>query len=363
MSGVILYILLVLLAVVVLAALAFIGLYFKRILTIGSIKQITDYKDGYNLYSMDIRYDYSLDDIIDYGITDDETMFDAILKESLPLIPVKLKAPYYGCTAFNLTDTDGNVHMGRNYDFSKDTSAMTVCCAPKDGYKSVAFAAIDNISANVPDESIAKKLATLTAPFICLDGINEKGVSIAVLILDSEPVRQNTGKPVISTTLAIRLVLDRAATTEEAVELLRSYDMFACSGRDYHFYINDASGDGRVVEYDIDSENRELIDTPAEAVTNFFIRYKEKVLPNQKNGIYGHGKERYDAVLEVLEAEKGNYTNDTVWKAMKAASQDPDPDDITSNTQWSVSYNNTDLTAEIAIRRNWEDVTRFGINN
>ena len=48
---------------------------------------------------------------------------------------------------------------------------------------------------------------------------------------------------------------------------------------------------------------------------------------------------------------------------MKAASQDPDPDDITSNTQWSVSYNNTDLTAEIAIRRNWEDVTRFGINN
>ena len=93
MSGVILYILLVLLAVVVLAALAFIGLYFKRILTIGSIKQITDYKDGYNLYSMDIRYDYSLDDIIDYGITDDETMFDAILKESLPLIPVKLKAP------------------------------------------------------------------------------------------------------------------------------------------------------------------------------------------------------------------------------------------------------------------------------
>ena len=87
------------------------------------------------------------------------------------------------------------------------------------------------------------------------------------------------------------------------------------------------------------------------------------MLPNQKNGIYGHGKERYDAVLEVLEAEKGNYTNDTVWKAMKAASQDPDPDDITSNTQWSVSYNNTDLTAEIAIRRNWEDVTRFGINN
>ena len=361
MAKVIKRILLVLLAIIVIAVAAFIGLYFTRILTVSSIERLTDYEDGYNLYSMDIKYDYSLDDIIDYGITDDQTMIDAILKESLPLIPAKINVPDYGCTSFTLTDTDGDVHMGRNYDFRKDTSAMMVYCTPKDGYKSVAFAALDNVSANVPDASTAKKLATLTSPFICLDGMNEKGVSISVLTLDSEPVRQNTGKPVIATTLAIRLVLDKAATTEEAVELLRSYDMFSSSGRDYHFYITDASGDGRVVEYDPESENREIIATPTEAITNFFIIHKDKVLPNQKNGIYGHGRERYDAVLKVLEEEKGNYTNDTVWNAMKAAAQDPSPDAITSNTQWSVSYNNTDLTAEIAIRRNWEDITSCSV--
>ncbi len=330
----ILIVLLAILAVVVFALLAFLGLYFTRIQTIGSIEQLTDYEDGYNLYRMDVKYDYNLDNIIDYGIQDDQTMIDAILKEALPLLPVKIKAPNFGCTVFCLTD-----------------------CAPKDGYKSIAFAALDNVSANVPDENIKKELASLTAPFICLDGMNEKGVSIAVLTLDSEPVHQNTGKPVISTTLAIRLVLDRAATTEEAVELLRSYDMFASSGRDYHFYITDASGDGRVIEYDINGEPRELIDTPSEAVTNFFIRHKDEVLPNQKNGIYGHGRERYDAVLEVLETEKGNYTDDTVWNAMKSAAQDPNPDNITSNTQWSISYNNTDLSADIAIRRHWSDVT------
>ena len=359
----ILIVLLAILAVVLSVVLAFLGVYFTRIQTIGSIEQLTDYEDGYNLYRMNIKYDYSLDDIIDYGITDDQTMIDAILKESLPLIPAKINVPDYGCTSFTLTDTDGDVHMGRNYDFRKNTSAMMVYCEPKDGYKSIAFAALDNVSANVPDASMAKKLATLTAPFICLDGMNEKGVSIAVLTLDSEPVRQNTGKPVISTTLAIRLVLDKAATTEEAVELLRGYDMFSSSGRDYHFYITDASGDGRVVEYDPDSETRELIATPTEAVTNFFIRYIDEVLPNQKNGIYGHGRERYDAVMEVLNDEKGSYTNNTVWNAMKAAAQNPDPDAITSNTQWSVSYNNTDLTADIAIRRNWEDITHFEIKN
>ena len=356
MNKVIKRVLIILLMIVVLAAAVFLGIYFTRIQTIGSIEQLTDYEDGYNLYRMDVKYDYSIENVINRGIEDDQMMIDSMLKEVLPLLPVKMKAPNFGCTSFSLTDTDGDVHMGRNYDFKSDTSAMLVYCTPKDGYKSVAVAALDNVSANVPDENIKKKLASLASPFICLDGINEKGVSISVLTLDSEPVRQNTGKPVISTTLAIRLVLDRAATTEEAVELLRSYDMYSSAGRDYHFYITDASGDGRVVEYDCESETRELVATPSEAVTNFFIIYKEKALPNQKNGIYGHGRERYDAVMKVLEEEKGNYTNDTVWKAMKSAAQSPNPGDVTSNTQWSVSYNNTDLTAEIAIRRNWEDI-------
>ena len=129
----ILIVLLAILAVVVFALLAFFGLYFTRIQTFSSIEQLTDYEDGYNLYSMDLQYDYNLDDIIDYGITDDQTMIDAILKEALPLLPVKIKAPNFGCTAFSLTDTDGDVHMGRNYDFRKDTSAMLVYCAPKNG--------------------------------------------------------------------------------------------------------------------------------------------------------------------------------------------------------------------------------------
>ena len=225
--------------------------------------------------------------------------------------------------------------MGRNYDFKNNTSAMLVYCAPKNGYRSVTTAALDNVSANAPDESTKMKLASLTAPYICLDGLNEKGVSIAVLTLDSDPVHQSTGKPAIA--------------------------MFASSGRDYHFYITDATGDGRVVEYDCESETRELVALPINAITNFYGIYKDKVLPNQKNGIYGHGRERYDAVLEVFDQQKDSPSNDTVWAALKAASQEPNPESITSNTQWSIAYNNTDLTAEIIIRRHWEDMTRYGL--
>lgn len=353
-------VLLVLLALVLVCVIAFCAFYWGRFRSIASIEKMTDYED-YNLYRMNIEYDYDLDALIARGITDNQSFIDAILKEALPLLPIHMEAPSFACSAFTLTDTDGDVHMGRNYDFSRDTSAMLVYCTPKYGYRSVALAALDNIGASTLENSLAKKVATLTAPFICLDGMNEKGVSIAVLTLDSEPTFQQTGKPAIATSTAIRLVLDRAATTQEAVELLESYDMFAVAGRDYHFYITDASGDGCVIEYDCEDPARPLVATRTDVLTNFFMLYKDQVLPNQKNGIYGHGRERYDAIEEVLASEP-EHTVATVWQALQAAAQDPNPEDVTSNTQWSLNYNNTDKTVEIVLRRHWNDHFTYDLN-
>lgn len=351
-----------LIALIILAVCVGGGLYFTRIKSIRSIRKLTDY-ETYNLYRMNIDYDYDLDRVIGRGVGDNQAMIDAILAESLPYLPIHMKAPNFGCSAFCTKGTDAHTLMGRNYDFKNDTSAMLVYCTPKDGYASVAFAALDNVSANQPEQSMAKKLAALTAPFICLDGMNEKGVSIAVLTLDSEPTSQNTGKPTIFTTLAIRLVLDRAATTQEAVDLLGQYDMFATSGRDYHFYITDASGDGRVVEYDCNSPERTMTVTPNRSVTNFFVMYQDEVLPNQKNGVYGHGRERYDAIEEILDANAGSITREIAWQALQAASQAPNPQDVTSNTQWSILYDNTALTAEIVIRRDWDTTTNYRLTD
>jgi predicted choloylglycine hydrolase len=216
--------------------------------TLDSVKKLTDYSD-FNLYKMDICYDYSIDKIIDRGIFDDESALGAILQEILP---------------------------------------------------------------------------------------------------------------VIATTLAIRLILDRASSTEEAVKLFEKYDMFASSGRDYHFYVTDSNGDGRVIEYDCNSDDRKLVVTKSPAVTNFFVMYKNFVKPYQKNDVYGHGRERYDKIINVLE-KNNSYTKETAWEALVSASQAPNPNDITSNTQWSIVYNNTNLTADISIRRDWNTVTKYSL--
>jgi choloylglycine hydrolase len=272
-----------------------------------------------------------------------------------------MKTQDFGCSSFCVTDTEGHAIMGRNYDFHADTSALMVCCAPKDGYKSVAMAALDNVHVQ-EISSTRDKLATLASPYICLDGMNEKGVSISILMVDSEPVAQATEKPDIFSTLAIRLVLDRTATTQEAVDMLRSYDMFAVSGGDYHFYVADASGDARILEYDCDSDTRELVDTPVRTTTNFYQLYIDRVLPNQRNGSYGHGKERYDRIEEILTANEGRYTKDIAWEAMAAAAQDGN-NEKKSKTQWSAVYDNTQLTADIAIRRNWGDITSYSLTD
>ena len=102
---------------------------------------------------------------------------------------------------------------------------------------------------------------------------------------------------------------------------------------------------------------------------NLMLETKVTAVEAKEDGIYVtmEGKkapaepQRYDAVLEVFDQQKDSPSNDTVWAALKAASQEPNPESITSNTQWSIAYNNTDLTAEIIIRRHWEDMTRYSL--
>lgn len=135
--------------------------------------------------------------------------------------------------------------------------------------------------------------------------------------------------------------------------------MFASGGRDYHFYITDASGDGRVVEYDCDDPARPLVDTPAAATTNFYALYPDRVKPNQRNGIYGHGRERYDTVLKILAQQKDVLSPLTVWDALRAVAQEPDSKDITSNTQWSICFHSSTLSADVALRRHWDNIFCF----
>lgn len=352
-----------------------------RKLTVKSITKDTDYAN-FNLFHMDVKYDYNLMKIINeiseynhptHPTLNDKILSEAIFKEAIG-ISGKIDFDSFGCTAFKMVDKNGIVRMGRNYDFKNDTSCMLVKCQPKGKYSSIAFAALDNIHANHLDKDF-EKIACLTAPFICLDGINSAGVSIAVLTLDSEPIFEHDDKKnTIATTLAIRAVLDEAGDADHAVEIFKRFNMYATGGRDYHFFILDASGKCYVVEYIYDEfGNRKFNATDKvesygrkeglRCVTNFFINYIDKVAPGKKNDIYGHGKDRYNDVLDIIDKYSDICGNDEAWEALKASAQLPG-DDATSNTQWSIVYKNISATnpfsdfnasAQIALKRDFRN--------
>ena len=127
-------------------------------------------------------------------------------------------------------------------------------------------------------ETFKEKIITLATPYAPLDGINEKGLTVAVLRIGDEPTNQDTGKVDIMTTTAIRLMLDKAADVEEALALLEQYDMHSSAGACYHFQISDARGKSVVVEY-VDNEYEVI---PAEnnyqMVTNFLLSDKNIIL-------------------------------------------------------------------------------------
>jgi len=327
----------------------------EKLKTMETIKKLSDYED-LNVYSMDIKYPYELDHLTPTGAVTTQQLMDLCIREVLPGESFSLTAPKYGCSVFSERLTGAGQVFGRNYDFKFDTSAMIVNCRPQDGYASIGTAALDNIKVDDPFASDENKALCLLSPFLCLDGVNEKGVGIGVLTLDSEPTVQNTGKRVLATTILIRLVLDRAASTQEAIDLIAGYDAYAVAGRDYHFFITDRSGDSRIVEYDCDDPERKMTVTPTNAATNFYVMYQDRVLPYQKNGSYGHGKERYDAIEKVIADNKDNISMDVAWEALKAAQQLPNPDDVTSNTQWSIVYELAEFRSNIVLHRHWDDV-------
>lgn len=327
--------------------------------TVASIRKLSDYADGYDLYSMEVFYAYDLDALIPTGAFEEDSLFEVLFDEAVPGIPMTIKSPKFGCTAFTLTAADGSVYMGRNYDWIEKTSVMMCYCHPENGYASVCFSALSHFGFTDPFASRENMLACLAAPLLPLDGMNEKGVSIAVLTLTSKPTKQNTGKPVLTPTVLIRLVLDRAASTEEAIELISRYDFYATAGIDYHFYITDASGNGVVVEWDCDDPDRSMVVTPVRTVTNYYAMYEDKFFPGQEVGRYGVGKTRRDKAEAVFEAAGGSTDKQTAWDGCIAAASIPRSDYPGSYTEWTVVYDLTGCSCEITLRHRWGEIFSF----
>ena len=335
------------------------------------------------IYEMTYTVDYKLDDAINFGI-DGQTKLTQFVGAYLmdDTSGKKMSLAYdAGCSAFAAPDkSTGDFLMGRNFDFNHwdkdsnriDIPVIVVHTAPKGGKKSVSF--VDGYFVGykkgfytAPKTDLSMLMAL---PYLLLDGINEDGFAISVLKLDGKPTRQtDASKKTVFTTVAMRMLLDRASTVKEATAMLDKYNM--CMDRDtasYHFFMADATGDYAIVEYtgkDVNIKNPTNMETlwqndTLRCVTNFYE--SPTMLNTEFGGDSHHGRDRYNNLRAGLLKHNYNLTSSQALELLKVVAQGPEGStSSTGYTQWSEVFNLTKRRLTMNILREWDKTFEFGI--
>ena len=341
--------------------------------------------DKGRIYEMNYTVDYKLDEALNAGIVGTTSLTRFVVTHLFDSIPsAKSVSLSYdaGCSAFACPDgTSGNFLMGRNFDFNHrdpDTKErvmiplIAVHTAPAGGKKSVSF--VDGQFVKYESGFYTKKgndLSMLMAlPYLLLDGINEDGFAVSVLKLDGLPTAQSDSpNKRIFTTVAMRMLLDRASTVKEAKEMLKDYSMYMdTDSASYHFFMADAKGDFAIVEYtnpdtQLNPNRMEALtgNDTLRCVTNFYVSPTMYATPHGMRHSL-HGKERYDSLRAGLLRHNYKMTPEEALGLLKVVAQGPDGyQGSTGFTQWSEVFNLSKKTVSMSILREWDKTFHFKV--
>jgi predicted choloylglycine hydrolase len=221
----------------------------NRLLTENSITNVV--KD---LYMVNYTNDYYLEDMLQKGSKDYAELYNYALSRygnlyDFNFFPQSSSA----CSVFNVLNSEKQYLFARNFD-NPDSPSFMIWTHPKNGYKSISFVLGLYLGMSNSQQIIKDRLLLL--PYAPLDGMNEKGLGIA--ILNTEVVinthQKNPNKIDLSSTIMIRGVLDNCETTEEAIQFFDKYNMHDINPDvSYHFFVTDSNGTSAVIEY-VDDE-------------------------------------------------------------------------------------------------------------
>ena len=341
--------------------------YFKKLWpTLSSLRRV-----GENIYLLDYQYDYDIDDLMQHGAASALKLLSYASRHILGG-GLKFKEGEFGggCSAFEAYNESGEYIMGRNFDYM-DGPCYVVWTHPKNAYASISMVDANFLLTfdRLKPATTMGRFQALKAPYLCLDGMNEKGLVIAVLQIHADGTKQDTGKIKMFTTAMIRICLDKCATVNEAIELFKTFDVQDTIALGYslgccfHYMLTDANGDSAVIEY-VNNEIRviraEDMDSDKLFVANFYLsedggRDMEAYDPE--------GMERYDMIKAALE-QNGNVLNfdqtfDLLSDVHLNYRHNNNLYDIT--TLWSCLYNNKQLTMSLAARMDYGKIYTFSV--
>lgn len=315
--------------------------------TLSSLKQYNE-----SLYSLDWYGDVDIDYLLSFNIPKALKLIRKarhIIKNKRAYAKFKSK---FGCSTFSFRNDDNEHLLARNFDYPPSPCAV-IRTFPNNGYKTIGIADLNVMLFGYKKRVLSKtknKNNLLLAPYVVMDGMNEKGLVVSVLQLTDKITKQKTGKRRINTPIAIRAMLEKCSTIDEAIKFLQSYDMTSSIFSNYHFQIIDKK-ESVLIEYvdDVIHIYREK-DWPNQCLTNFYIT-------EGANNKYTVGTDRYETILKALKEHK-TFTNEEAFDVLGKVSQTyylklfPLIPKCTITTCWSAIYNTNKLTVKVKTPHN-----------
>jgi len=293
---------------------------------IGEIRKIDDFP----FYVMTYDGDYHFDDYLKRGVSSTSAREGTGNKS-------------WACSCFAALGDPSAPFFGRNFDW-RDCIPLLLITRPEDGYASVSMVDLEYLGfsrQHLPDDP-ATNQGLSSAPYLPFDGMNEKGVAVGMMAVPSARGPQDPARVTIRELELIRLVLDYAASVDEAIGLIRRYNI-RFTDPPIHYMISDKSGASAIVEF-VDGEMKVIAnDQSWQVCTNFIVSGTGAPL--------GVDCWRYNKAYSFLRGKKGMINQGEAFNLAEDVSQ--------ANTIWSAVYDLHSGLVNVAISKNFSRWYQF----
>ncbi len=250
------------------------------------------------------------------------------------------------CTLFVAAGDNDTRIYGRNRDMPQAATALLLYTTPPDGYASISLVDLDQMGFRTERDlqapSIMRRLSLLLTPLLPTEGMNEHGLVIAKADLPrTNQSHSSANKESVNFRTMMRVVLDHARNTHEAIGLMENYNIAFGPASNGHYLIGDPSGEAAMVEFSDSKLQVIRSSVPWQVMTNFPMYDKSE----ETRDLYDY---RYRTANAALAELHGIVSREQAMATLQRVS--------VSGTVWSTVFNMKTGDVDIAIARDYANV-------
>ncbi|WP_144119278.1 carcinine hydrolase/isopenicillin-N N-acyltransferase family protein [Catellatospora sichuanensis] len=255
--------------------------------------------------------------------------------------PQPTAATPFGCSLFAAFGDPDRPVFGRNFDWDPNP-ALVLRADPPDGYASISLVDLRYLGLSAADDPRGDR-RLLDAPLLPFDGLNERGLAVGMAADEGAFATPDPAKPTVGSVRILRLVLDQAATVDEAIAVFARHNIDFVGGPPLHYLLADASGASALVEFTAGRQQVERGTGRWQALTNVpLIGVGEQERRHDT---------RYRVLADTLGRSGGTVPEADALGLLRAVAQ--------PHTRWSVTYDLGAGRLRVVTAQRWQTVHSF----